>query len=72
MNNFFKPVYLVEKPKDKTKYEFNVFTENLDLVKEINENRIIMSEYKTDGKRRDVLEEGFIVVCDNNVNVVVR
>jgi hypothetical protein len=72
MNNFFKPLYLVEKPKDKTKYEFNIFTENPDLVKEFNENRIITSEYKTDGKRRNVLEEGFVIVCDNSGNVVVR
>ena len=72
MNNFFKPVFLVEKPKDKIKYEFNVFTENLDLVREFNENRILTSEYKVDGKRRDVLEDGFVVICDNNGNVVVR
>jgi hypothetical protein len=72
MNNVLPSKYLVEKPKDKIKYEFNIFTEELDLVKEFNENRIITSEYKANGKRRDVIEEGFQVVCDNNGNVVAR
>jgi hypothetical protein len=68
----FNQVYKVEKPKDKIKYEFNVFTEELDIVKDFNENRIITSEYKADGTRRNILEDGFKVVCDNNGNVVVR
>lgn len=72
MDKFFKSVYPVEKPKDKVKYELNVFTENFDMMLQFNEDRIITSEYRPDGTRRDVIEEGFVVVCDNMGNVVVR
>jgi hypothetical protein len=65
--------------KDKLKYEFNVFTKQLDLVQEFNANRILTSEYLPNGNMRKVYdpETGFYmdagpeIVFDNNGNVVV-
>jgi hypothetical protein len=71
MSNAIKSEYKEQKEKDKLAYEFNAFTENLDIVQKFNENRILTSEYKADGSKRDEIEEGYVVICDNAGNVVV-
>lgn len=65
--------------KDKLKYELNVITGELDLVKEFNANRIVTHTRNSAGgmlKTYNVASNSFIdqdplIVVDNNGNVVV-
>jgi hypothetical protein len=65
--------------KDKEVYLFNVFTGNLDLALKFNENRIVTHQYNAAGdllKTYDTrsamqIDLGFLVVTDNDGNVVV-
>jgi hypothetical protein len=64
--------------KDKLKYEFNVFTENLDLVSDFNTNRIVTAERNSAGSKfhtfdpfsNQFIEDGPRVVINNAGNVV--
>lgn len=65
--------------RDKDSLILNPITGELDFVRIFNENRIIVSEYNAAGSRRMTydafsgthLDDGPIVVVDNNGNVVV-
>jgi len=65
--------------KDKEIFVLNPITGELDLVRAFNENRIIVSEYNLAGSRRMTydafsgthVDDGPIIVVDNNGNVVV-
>lgn len=64
---------------DKTAYDYNVFTDELDLIRKFNPDRIVTSEYNSAGSRnmiydpasRTFIDAGPSVVVDNNGNVVV-
>jgi hypothetical protein len=69
----------MSKIKDKLKYEFNVFTEELDLVSEFNTDRIITHEKNNAGHMLMTYDPATglhvpmepMIVVDNNGNVVV-
>ena len=65
--------------RDKDSLVLNPITGELDFVRIFNENRIVTSEYNAAGSRRMTydsfsgthVDDGPIVVVDNNGNVVV-
>jgi hypothetical protein len=65
--------------KDKIAYEWNVFTDELDVINRFNENRIVTAERNSAGTINMIydpaskthIETGPYVVTDNNGNVVV-
>jgi len=65
--------------KDKTAFDFNVITGQLDLVRKFNPNRIVTNERNAAGTKRmthdpasgTYLDDGPAIVTDEDGNVVV-
>lgn len=70
---------LNKKVKDKVGYEFNVFTDELDVVNKFNVDRIVTSQRNAAGMLNMIfdpasgthIESGNSIVIDRNGNVVV-
>lgn len=70
---------LDKKVKDKIGYEWNVFTDDLDIVNKFNANRIVTAEYNAAGTKNMTYDQAsgtqidasFQIVTDEFGNVVV-